>query len=110
MKPKIHSRHKIHENSLKNLRPFKPGFNPKRNGGPKNHELAEFTICFKNALAQKVPAKKMADILAKYILNGRPWAMQLGLEYLVEKPAQGIKHSGEINLIISNEFLPDKKQ
>jgi hypothetical protein len=93
MKNKIHKRR---AGRVENLKPFKKGFDPRRRGGPKNHELADFTINFKNALAKKVPAEKIAEILAKYILNGRPWAMQLGLEYLVEKPAQEHKHSGEI--------------
>lgn len=93
MKNKIHKRR---AGRVENLKPFKKGFDPRRHGGPKNHELADFTINFKNALATKVPAEKIADILAKYILNGRPWAIQLGLEYLVEKPAQ--QHKGDISL------------
>lgn len=93
MKNKIHKRR---AGRVENLKPFKKGFDPRRRGGPKNHELADFTINFKNALAKKAPAEKIADILAKHILNGRPWAIQLGLEYLVEKPAQ--KHEGDIAL------------
>jgi hypothetical protein len=105
MKNKIHKRR---AGRVENLKPFKKGFDPRRRGGPKNHELADFTINFKNALAKKVPAEKIAEILAKYILNGRPWAMQLGLEYLVEKPAQEHKHSGEIKtdpLIVKVVFV-----
>jgi hypothetical protein len=103
--------HKRRAGRVENLKPFKKGFDPRRHGGPKNHELADFTINFKNALAKKAPAEKIADILSKYILNGRPWAIQLGLEYLCEKPAQGVKHSGEIKtndpLIVKVIFVKD---
>ena len=93
-----------------NLKPFKKGADPRRNSGNKNAEAQSFSIKFRNALAKKLSAEKVAEILIEEVKRKKPWAIQEFLDRLTGKSTQPLEHSGEINHAIFMMPRPKKKK
>jgi len=96
--------------NTENLKPFKKGADSRRNKGNKNAEAQSFSIQFRNALAKKLSADKIADILIAEVERKRPWAIQEFLDRLMGKSTQPLEHSGEVNHAVFMMPRPKKKK
>ena len=90
-----------------NLKPFKKGYDPRRGKGGKNAEAQAFAVRFRNALAEKISAGEMAELLIAEAKRKRPWAIQEILDRLMGKSTQPIEHKGEMTFTLSDKFLPE---
>lgn len=91
----------------KNLKPFRKGEDSRRHKhGSASEERAAWTNLFLNRLAERLDPKAAANILATAYEAKRSWAITEVHERLMGKVAQPVGLSGDISLIISNEFLP----
>lgn len=91
-------------------RPFKKGDPRINKHGPKSRDAQVFAVLFGNALANGGDPAELSKILWDKAKHGQPWAIEMLLDRIIGKVSQSLEHSGAINLIVSNDFLPQKEK
>lgn len=84
-----------------NLKPFKKGFDPRRNrGGNLNAEAQSYEIRFRNALAGELSPEDFATIVIEDVRRHRPGAKEFYADRLMGKVTQpvngNLKYDGKL--------------
>jgi hypothetical protein len=89
-----------------NLRPFKKGFDPRRNkGGNLNAEAQAYEIRFRNALAKGLAPKDFADIVIEDVRRHRPGAKEFYADRLMGRVTQPVSGNMTMDGKLIVEFV-----
>jgi len=99
---------KTKRKTVKHSGQFKKGHDPRRNKGNKNNAAQEFSIKFRNALANKISPEKVADLLIVQMKKGKPWAIQEYLDRMMGKSTQTLDLKGQVDGKLTIEVVETK--
>jgi len=99
---------KTKRKTVKHSGQFKKGHDPRRNKGNKNNAAQEFSIKFRNALANKISPEKVADLLIVQMKKGKPWAIQEYLDRMMGKSTQSFDVGDELKALLVKRIISNE--